>query len=83
MFILDDLQAFDLLEGEAHYAAVLALVLEVDGLVVMVDEDLAQYGRGATAELGLIGRATPNLPSAWPMLFAPSARCAGPSSVRP
>src|ERR687897_2271157 len=40
LFILDDLQAFDLLEGEAHYAAVLALVLEVDGLIVMVDEDL-------------------------------------------
>jgi hypothetical protein len=45
--------------------------------------DLAQYGRGATAELGLIGRATPNLLLARSMLFAPSARCAGPSSVRP
>src|SRR5215204_6555446 len=40
LFFLDDLQAFDLLEGEAHDAAVLALVLEVDGLVVVVDEDL-------------------------------------------
>src|ERR671912_2267956 len=40
LFILDYLQAFDLLEGVAHDAAVLALVLEVDGLVVMVDEDL-------------------------------------------
>src|SRR5215216_485438 len=34
------LQTFDLLEGEAHYAAVLALVLEVDGLLVVVDHDL-------------------------------------------
>src|ERR687897_3953144 len=40
LFILDDLQAFDLLEGEAHDAAVLALVLEVDGLLVVVDENL-------------------------------------------
>src|SRR5215204_4990854 len=40
LFSLDDLQAFDLLEGEAHDAAVLALVLEVDCLVVVVDEDL-------------------------------------------
>src|SRR5215216_978599 len=40
LFFLDYLQALDLLEGEAHYAAVLALVLEVDGLVVVVDEDL-------------------------------------------
>src|SRR5215207_6123221 len=39
-FILHDLQAFDLLEGEAHYAALLALVLDVDGLIVIVDEDL-------------------------------------------
>src|SRR5215208_1583970 len=34
------LQAFDLLEGEAHYAAVLALVLKVDRLLVVVDHDL-------------------------------------------
>jgi hypothetical protein len=40
LFFLGYLQAFDLLEGEAHYAAVLALVLEVDGLLVIVDEDL-------------------------------------------
>src|SRR5215204_3998425 len=40
LFFLDYLQAFDLLEGEAHYAAVLALVLEVDCLLVVVDEDL-------------------------------------------
>jgi hypothetical protein len=39
-FFLDYLQAFDLLEGEAHYAAVLASVLEVDGLIVVADEDL-------------------------------------------
>src|SRR5215203_5176613 len=40
LFFLDDLQSFDLLEGEAHDAALLALVLEVDRLVVVVDEDL-------------------------------------------
>src|SRR5215217_5410619 len=40
LFFLHYLQALDLLEGEAHYAAVLALVLEVDSLVVMVDHDL-------------------------------------------
>src|SRR5687768_1737591 len=40
LFVLDDLQALDHLEGEAHYAALLALVLEVDGLVIVVDEDL-------------------------------------------
>ena len=34
------LQALDLLEGEAHYAALLTLVLEVDGLVIVLDEDL-------------------------------------------
>ena len=43
LFLLDYLQAFDLLEGEAHYAAVLALVLKVDGLVVVVDEDLRRH----------------------------------------
>ena len=39
-FFLDDLQTLDHLEGEAHYAALLALVLEVDCLVVVVDEYL-------------------------------------------
>src|SRR5215208_7062491 len=43
LFFLDDLQAFDLLEGEAHDAAVLALVLEVDCLIVVVDEDLRRH----------------------------------------
>src|SRR5215212_2860624 len=40
LFFLYSLQTFDLLEGEAHDAAVLALVLEVDGLIVVVDHDL-------------------------------------------
>src|SRR5918998_756171 len=40
LFFLDYLKALDLLEGEAHYATLLALVLEVDGLIVIVDEDL-------------------------------------------
>src|SRR5215218_9455965 len=39
-FFLDYRKTFELLEGEAHYAAVLALVLEVDCLLVVVDEDL-------------------------------------------
>jgi hypothetical protein len=38
-FFLDYLQALDHLEGEAYYAAVLALVLEVDRLLVVVEED--------------------------------------------
>jgi hypothetical protein len=40
LFFLHDLQALDHLEGEAHYAALLALVLEIDGLLIVVDEDL-------------------------------------------
>ena len=40
LLFLDDLQSLDHLEGEAHDAAVLTLVLEVDGLLVIVDEDL-------------------------------------------
>jgi hypothetical protein len=37
-FVFDYLQALDHLEAEAHHAALLALVLKVDGLVVVVDE---------------------------------------------
>src|SRR5215211_5782426 len=40
LFFLHYLQALDHLECKAHYAALLALVLEVDGLVIIVDEDL-------------------------------------------
>src|SRR5829696_2189475 len=40
LFFLDYLQALDHFECKAHYAALLALVLEVDGLVIVVDEDL-------------------------------------------
>src|SRR5215217_2127873 len=43
LFFLYSLQTFDLLEGEAHYAAVLALVLKVDCLLVVVDEDLRRH----------------------------------------
>src|SRR5215212_2523945 len=43
LFFLYSLQTFDLLEGEAHDAAVLALVLEVDCLLVVVDEDLRRH----------------------------------------
>src|ERR671921_3017037 len=37
------LQALDRLEGEAHHAALLAPVLDVDGLVVVVDEYLGEH----------------------------------------
>src|SRR5215217_908209 len=40
LFFLDYLKALYHLEGEAHYAAFLALVLDVDGLIVVVDEHL-------------------------------------------
>src|SRR5215218_3304356 len=43
LFFLYSLQTFDLLEGEAHDAAVLALVLKVDCLLVVVDEDLRRH----------------------------------------
>ena len=38
--MLHYLQSLDHLEGEANYAALLALVLDVDYLVVAVEEDL-------------------------------------------
>src|SRR5215207_10497745 len=40
LFFLHDLKSLDHLEGEAHYAALLALVLDVDGLLIVVDEYL-------------------------------------------
>src|SRR5215213_1177110 len=43
LFFLDYLQAFDLLESEAHNAAVLSLVLKVDCLLVVVDEHLRRH----------------------------------------
>src|SRR5215218_602497 len=52
LFFLYYLQAFDLIEGEAHDAAVLALVLEVDGLVVVVDEDLRGHPAAVVEPLG-------------------------------
>src|SRR5215218_7232346 len=55
LFFLDDLQTFDLLEGEAHYAAVLALVLEVDRLLVVVDEDLRRNPAAVVEPLGPLG----------------------------
>src|SRR5215208_6895200 len=42
LFLFHYPQALDHLEGEAHYAALLALVLDVDGLVVVVDEYLGE-----------------------------------------
>jgi hypothetical protein len=40
--VFDDLQALEHLEVEAHYAALSTFVLEVDGLLVVVDEDLGE-----------------------------------------
>src|SRR5215207_7255883 len=42
-FVFDDLQAIEHLEGEAHNAVILAQVLEVDGVVVVVDEHLVEH----------------------------------------
>src|SRR5215207_3281510 len=55
LFFLYYLQSFDLLEGEAHYAAVLALVLEVDGLLVVVDEDLRRHPAAVVEPLRPLG----------------------------
>src|SRR5215213_805007 len=54
-FFLHYLQAFKLLEGEAHYAAVLALVLKVDCLVVVVDHDLRGHPAGVVEPLCPLG----------------------------
>src|SRR5215210_1462721 len=55
LFFLHYLQTFDLIEGEAHYAAVLALVLEVDCLIVVVDEDLRGHPAAVVEPLCPLG----------------------------
>src|SRR5215203_3761675 len=55
LFFLYYLQTFDLLECEAHYAAVLALVLEVDGLLVVVDHDLRGNPAAVVEPVGRLG----------------------------
>src|SRR5215212_6010263 len=55
LFFLYYLQTFDLLEGEAHDAAVLALVLEVDGLLVVVDHDLRRHPAAVVEPLCPLG----------------------------
>src|SRR5215207_10872410 len=55
LFFLYYLQAFELLESEAHYAALLALVLEVDGLVVVVDHDLRGHPAAVVKPLCPLG----------------------------
>src|SRR5215204_1117644 len=55
LFFLYSLQTFDLLEGEAHYAAVLALVLEVDSLLVVVDHDLRGHPAAVVEPLCPLG----------------------------
>src|SRR5215212_8231623 len=42
VLFLNHLQALEHLEAEAYYAAFLALVLDVDGLVVVVEEYLGE-----------------------------------------
>src|SRR5215213_10423299 len=54
-FFLHHLQAFTLLEGEAHYDALLALVLEVDGLLVVVDHNLRGHPAGVVEPLCPLG----------------------------
>src|SRR5215218_6358944 len=48
-------QALDHLEAEAHYAALLALVLDVDGLVVVVDEYLGEDPLVVVEPVGPLG----------------------------
>src|SRR5215204_3937279 len=55
LFFLYYLQAFELLEGEAHDAAVLALVLEVEGLLVVVDEHLRRHPAAVVEPLRPLG----------------------------
>src|SRR5215213_2819680 len=55
LFFLYYLQTFDLLEGEAHYAAVLALVLKVDGLLVVVDHNLRGHPAAVVEPLCPLG----------------------------
>jgi hypothetical protein len=55
LLLFHHLQAFEMIEGEAHHAALLALVLEVDGLVVVVDEYLVEEPAVVVEPLGLFG----------------------------
>src|SRR5215213_2118897 len=55
LFFLYSLQTFDLLEGVAHDAAVLALVLEVDCLLVVVDHDLRGHPAAVVEPLCPLG----------------------------
>src|SRR5215204_5650975 len=81
------LQTFDLLEGEAHYAAVLALVLEVDGLLVVVDHDLRGHPAAVVAPL-LLSSLVFSLPRRGPIYSTGGSKLSqmlsrrGPRSVR-
>ena len=55
LFFLDSLKTFDHLEGEAHYAVLLAFVLDVDGLVVVVDKYLGEVPLVVVEPLGPLG----------------------------
>src|SRR5215210_1041599 len=55
VFFLYYLQPLDHLEAEAHYAALLASVLEVDGFVVVVDEDLRHKPTAVVEPFGPLG----------------------------
>lgn len=54
-FVFADLQALEHLEGEAHPAVIFAQVLEVDGLIVVVDEHLVEHPAFVVEALGLLG----------------------------
>src|SRR5215210_9059454 len=55
VFFLYYLQPLDHLEAEAHNAALLASVLEVDGFVVVVDEDLRHKPAAVVEPFGPLG----------------------------
>ena len=54
-FFLHYLQTFDHLEGEAHYAAILAPALELYGLIVVVDESFGEEPLVVVEPLGPLG----------------------------
>jgi hypothetical protein len=74
-FVFDYLKALYHLEGEAHYAALLALVLDVDGLVVVVDEYLGEHP-------AVVVEAFSPLWDGLVAYLAPARSCARPSFLR-
>lgn len=52
LFVFHYLQAFDHFEREAHHASFLALMLEIDGIIVVVDEHLGEEAASVVEPLG-------------------------------